>query len=759
MQPPGKSNCIICFSLLKLRFITELQIILMDWRKQSTSRPYMPSNSILLLRSAVASFQTFEFKVEHFVVLPGRSAERLDGELAAVILVSSAYDLNEFILISPADPSARRLVGTTRIRLLLSSIEMALAASSCELPILVCYGENKLYYGLQLLRDNFVADPSPLGVFVSDSGLKKINYSMSQTSLPCGEIHLARLCRMFLEKVGQCDKALDVSVLQYYRIMKVHFIPQAESYFDTTATFALSPESIFTAVSMHIEVNMVSMSTYLDLNAICEDSELRLLKPSSSQWFADCVIAEAEHCLIDDVASSIDQALNSANRTSCTDCSLQQNLNCQANFQALFQETYELPDVPLTYLSPDLPSAEALDHHLASLVDCRYIGGGALRLVIFLHWLVLRMGSTNSVLALRLAWCNFVNILRLGYGTEPLIALNAGRDYAPSTPLEHALLTLSQHPSTQQTAEEPTVDGFDNFFDALEDKTLEHSAETALEHCPLCQSTLDELNSASLSSIAEWISPYVLAYQLSLLHRFVVPTALISWYSKKLKTLRETVSRLAPEYQSLFKAIKEFHKRTICAIALNTFFNYRGASKTLQPLACELADLVHAWNHYPASNSAAAEHFNVSKSVMLPLSSETQSLLARCLLNAFQSTHMTSGLSIFTSRNKQQQAVAEIIVTGASLEPFPSHRLVTITPTCTLRRPNLELSGVSPQRLFVSLRKLTKWRHENSRNQQEKLNFLQNGETDFSTPHSEHPCDDVYQVFLSGCFGEDCDIR
>ncbi|VDD81243.1 unnamed protein product [Mesocestoides corti] len=560
----------------------------------------MPSNSILLLRSAVASFQTFEFKVEHFVVLPGRSAERLDGELAAVILVSSAYDLNEFILISPADPSARRLVGTTRIRLLLSSIEMALAASSCELPILVCYGENKLYYGLQLLRDNFVADPSPLGVFVSDSGLKKINYSMSQTSLPCGEIHLARLCRMFLEKV----------------------------------------------------------------------------------------------------------------------------------FQALFQETYELPDVPLTYLSPDLPSAEALDHHLASLVDCRYIGGGALRLVIFLHWLVLRMGSTNSVLALRLAWCNFVNILRLGYGTEPLIALNAGRDYAPSTPLEHALLTLSQHPT-----------------------------ETALEHCPLCQSTLDELNSASLSSIAEWISPYVLAYQLSLLHRFVVPTALISWYSKKLKTLRETVSRLAPEYQSLFKAIKEFHKRTICAIALNTFFNYRGASKTLQPLACELADLVHAWNHYPASNSAAAEHFNVSKSVMLPLSSETQSLLARCLLNAFQSTHMTSGLSIFTSRNKQQQAVAEIIVTGASLEPFPSHRLVTITPTCTLRRPNLELSGVSPQRLFVSLRKLTKWRHENSRNQQEKLNFLQNGETDFSTPHSEHPCDDVYQVFLSGCFGEDCDIR
>lgn len=41
-----------------------------------------------------------------------------------------SYDLDEFVLVSPADPKARRLVGTTRIRLLLSSIEMALAASA-----------------------------------------------------------------------------------------------------------------------------------------------------------------------------------------------------------------------------------------------------------------------------------------------------------------------------------------------------------------------------------------------------------------------------------------------------------------------------------------------------------------------------------------------------------------------------------------------------------------------------------------------------
>lgn len=67
--------------------------------------------------------------------------------------------------------------------------------------MLVSYGNDKLYYGLRLSHGGTVTDTSPSGVFVPDSGLKKIEYVMAPASLPHTEVHLVKLREIFLEKV------------------------------------------------------------------------------------------------------------------------------------------------------------------------------------------------------------------------------------------------------------------------------------------------------------------------------------------------------------------------------------------------------------------------------------------------------------------------------------------------------------------------------------------------------------------------------
>lgn len=70
-----------------------------------------------------------------------------------------------------------------------------------ELPVLVSYGNDKLYHGLRLSRKGFTESLPPLDNLVPDSGLKKIEYAMGPTQLPHAETHLARLRDIFLEKV------------------------------------------------------------------------------------------------------------------------------------------------------------------------------------------------------------------------------------------------------------------------------------------------------------------------------------------------------------------------------------------------------------------------------------------------------------------------------------------------------------------------------------------------------------------------------
>ena len=78
----------------------------------------------------------------------------------------------------------------------------------------------------------------------------------------------------------------------------------------------------------------------------------------------------------------------------------------------------------------------------------------------------------------------------------------------------------------------------------------------------------------------------------------VVPPTLKAWYSKKLRILRDEISKQTSDYQVSgcfnirtqsisififfskfqlsFELIKDFHRRSLCAISLHTFFRYCG---------------------------------------------------------------------------------------------------------------------------------------------------------------------------------------
>ena len=99
---------------------------------------------------------------------------------------------------------------------------------------------------------------------------------------------------------------------------------------------------------------------------------------------------------------------------------------------------------------------------------------------------------------------------------------------------------------------------------------------------------------------------------------------------------------------------------------------------------------------------------------------------------------------------------AELVINGASLEPFPTYRIVTLTAKDSIRRPNPTLSGPSPQRLLVCIQKSTT--SKDPIGLEEKLNFLRDGQCNLLHDPSDGNQGGDCQVYFAGCFGEDCDV-
>ncbi|KAL5968227.1 Rab3 GTPase-activating protein catalytic subunit [Taenia solium] len=701
------------------KFNTELQIILLDWKKSPRTSPVI-LEPISLVHCSFASFDTFEFKVEHFVVRPVASTKYLSNELTRVLLVASSYDLDEFVLISPADPEARRLVGTTRIRLLLSSIEMALAASACELPMLVSYGNDKLYYGLRLSHGGAVIELSPSEVLVPDSGLKKIEYAMALATLPHMDAHLVKLQDIFLEKVESREEKPNVSVLQYFRMVKLKFQCPSYAHIDDKVQFVFSPEQVFSEASLNILVNLAPI-----------------------EWSADCVLAEVKHCLLADLPKNTE--------------SLSRDVPCSDVLQSVSGASATMPGIPAAYLSPELPPSEALDDHLTRTLGCRYTGATIRTLLIALHLLILHIYPTDVLAVIFGSWSAFLTHLR----RIPIFGLflnpNVGEDSSPGSPIDRALLVLSRHPKSTSD-HTSSIGSEEEFFDAVEDQVVHHTGTTT-QDCPVCCGVLEELASAPPSSIAKWIMPYVLAHHISLFHRFALPPALTSWYCERLKILRNEVSERTSNYQSLFQPVRDFHRRALCAISLNAFFKYCDHVEALQPLICELANRLHAWNAYQPSKLSRIEYFNISRAMALPLSPEIRPLFVQGLVNTFgDPPRIPSCVPVCLSEDSVGLPKAELAIHGASLEPFPVYRLVTITANHCLRRPNHKLSGPSQQRLFVCIRN-SPTIPEDSLSLREKLDFIRLGQGDCSDLPTDTDRDEVCHLYFAGCFGEDCDIR
>nr|CDS25690.1 rab3 GTPase activating protein catalytic subunit [Hymenolepis microstoma] len=738
------------------KFITDLQIILLDWLK-SAKTPRTESGPISLIRTAIASFDSFEFRVENFITCPF-SKKKLDYEISRVLVVASTYDLKEFILISPADPDARRLVGTTRIRLLLSSIEMALAASKCELPVLVSYGNDKLYHGLRLYRAELTNSPLSFDNLVPDSGLKKIEYSMGPSELPHAETHLAKLRDIFLEKVGTC-KNLDISVLQYFRLVNLSFTGKSFSHLDNPVEFVYSPERLLSQILLHLQLNLFADSTNLHSKVINNDPEFRLVKSSQSDWFADCVMSGANYSLIDDVWESLTKALasNSVKTPKNLDSFIRSILD--GELTAIFsQEPSASLSIPKAFMTQEFD-----DEALPDVPQCHYTGASIRVLLVALHIITLRLSSSAFSEVVFGSWITFLKYLERAPEAELLTIHPVDDGTVPfsDSPIDQTLFLISQHHSALTfTSRESTKSSEDEFFDAVEEQDFHHSGSTP-QSCQICRRAFEDLEAISISAIANWIAPYLLVHHISLFQHFVVPPAITTWYTSRLRDLRKQISDHLSDYQTLFQLIKDFHRRSLCAVSLHTFFKFCGTGKELGPVVQELSDHLHEWSTYQVTKSLQIDHFNISRQMALSLDPQTRSIMAKSLTSPFNnSSQEATIIPISLPIDSTGQSESELTIQGASEQSFPAYRLVSISARYGARRPNPTLSAPTPQRLFACIRYPPTNGEEDPTTVLDKLQFIRNGQTetlDFKTPYKER--DSSCQILFAGCFGEDCDIR
>ena len=111
---------------------------------------------------------------------------------------------------------------------------------------------------------------------------------------------------------------------------------------------------------------------------------------------------------------------------------------------------------------------------------------------------------------------------------------------------------------------------------------------------------------------------------------------------------------------------------------------------------------------------------------------------------------------VLLSNDSTGSVVAELVINGANLDPFPTYRLVTFTNNQNLRAPNHWMRGLSSQRLLVSIQNSSlKCKHPASL--EEKLKLFRDGQS-CVVDISPEEVGATYQAYFAGCFEEDCDI-
>lgn len=214
------------------------------------------------------------------------------------------------------------------------------------------------------------------------------------------------------------------------------------------------------------------------------------------------------------------------------------------------------------------------------------------------------------------------------------------------------------------------------------------------------------------------------------------------------------------DYETLFQLIKDFHRRSLCAVSLHTFFKFYGTGKELGPVVQELSDRLHEWSTYQVTKSLQVDHFNISKQMALSLDPQTRSIIVESLTSPFNnSSGATTIIPISLPTDSTGKSESELTIQGASEEFFPAYRLVSISARYGARRPNPTLSASTPQRLFACIRYPPTNGEGDPTNVLEELEFIRNGQSessDFKTIYKEQ--DSSCQILFAGCFGEDCDI-
>ncbi|VUZ54618.1 unnamed protein product [Hymenolepis diminuta] len=403
---------------------------------------------------------------------------------------------------------------------------------------------------------------------------------------------------------------------------------------------------------------------------------------------------------------------------------------------------------------------EADYEDLFAMLKCHYTGAPIRVLMVALHIITLRLSSSAFSKIVFGAWLTFLKYLERTSETE-LLTIHPVDEAVISfsdSPIDKTLFVISQHHLL--ASRESTKSNEDEFFDAVEEQDLHHSGTTP-QNCLICRRAFEELENTPIFAIANWIAPRLLAHHIRLFHHLVVPPAIATWYGSQLKNLRKQISDHPSDYQTLFQIIKDFHRRSLCAVSLCTFFKSCGTGKEFGPVIQELSDRFHDWSIYQVSKSLLVDHFNISKTMALPLDAKTRSIIAESLTNTFNnSSGETTIVPIFLSTDSTRQSKSELTIQGTSEESFPAYRLVSISAKHGARRPNPTLSGPTPQRLFASIRYPRTNGEEDPAIVREKLEFIRNGRSEsvnVETAYKDR--DSSCQILFAGCFGEDCDIR
>ncbi|VDM00231.1 unnamed protein product [Schistocephalus solidus] len=414
-----------------------------------------------------------------------------DEDSSITNVVQSAFGLREFTLLSPADPGVRRLVGTTRIRLLLSSIEMALAESKCALPMLVQYGCNSFYYGLSLKRPGEMETETEgaTGVFCEGSGLLKTQYDMSHFELPFSEMGLAKFRNIFDERLEGPKEVLSISCIQYYRLLKLYFTANHEHNG--------SPEQTDFAVQ-HVLSNI---SLQFGLNLIVNRADLEPDEVTSDPLFS----------VLHGFLANVDTRFGYlASGTRSTETTTEDEVAILPSTLLVFLDDLisgqdcHIGLIPKELLLDGVSDMGVVDRELADTLGCLFSNGILLKFAAFLHLLVSHIGDGGLPETLPRAWASFTVFL------EDLITSN-------SSPRFYSAVKNDERTVTVESVDDEA------FYDAAEmtlsTENTSHKYSEPIRECPVCLAALKRLVVLPWSLAIAQISKYIALYQLEAFHR------------------------------------------------------------------------------------------------------------------------------------------------------------------------------------------------------------------------------------------------